>query len=477
VNGYFKKTKPLWSQSEFFSFKDTFKVSAILSDGQWYNVDKIKSLAKIKDDKVINSILHQLMNEGKILTDNDGISYRMSLLQLESWRHDNGIPIDAQLIDKILYPRIFGRGQNRMTETEMFLSAPLHRIGTCTFQLAVGADINEIKRELGYVGRFRKQDMKHEEHNSEYKGETYRIYCLSSDCVREKLKAFEDSHGGEGAYFTKISSFNMSNRREINQFNDEAIADLVQFYVKFSMVLVPVVRKTINTYLDSSASGQNADKKTTDDDGNALLTAWILNLVQRFDESVCRPFSVYLQTVLPRQSYNYANNTIGRSVNKFQLEKNKAIKRLNKVKKNDEQEYYSDEDVWKEMVSDNSDYDITYGQYHDMNSQLKIWQSTRKTTSLQWDGTNEEKKVNDSEPSVEYIIEEESTIDDAERSYRVQRAIIIAAVDTGDLNSATIMLRLLSGHKTLASALMSNLSESVTDEFKDALARELSNPA
>jgi hypothetical protein len=471
MNGYFKKTTPLWSREQFMTFEPEFRVAAVLSDGQWYNPDKIKTLVKIKDDDTMASIISDLMDKDAITTDNGGISYRMSLKQLETWRKSNGIPIEAQLIDKILYPRIFGRGTHRMTETELFLSAPLRKIGICTFQLAIGADINEIKHEMGYIGRFRKQDTKHEEIGGEYHGDTYRIYCLSSDCVREKLKTFEESHGGQGTMFAKISSFNMSNRREINQLNDEAIAELVRFYVKFSVVLVPAIKKTINTYLESSAQGNENDKQRTDDDGEALLTAWILNLVQRFDESICRPFSVYLMRVLPRQSYNYANNEIGKTINKFQLEKNKAIKRLRKnTDGNESIEYYDDNQVWAEMSAEDNDYDISFAQYVDMNSQLRVWQSTRKTTTLQWDGTNEEKQTGNSEPSVEYIMENDSTIDDAERSNRVQNAVIIAANDTGDYTSALIILRLLSGHRTLANALMSDLSSCISDGFKESLA-------
>jgi hypothetical protein len=67
-------------------------------------------------------------------------------------------------------------------------------------------------------------------------------------------------------------------------------------------------------------------------------------------------------------------------------------------------------------------------------------------------------------------MENDSTIDDAERSNRVQNAVIIAANDTGDYTSALIILRLLSGHRTLANALMSDLSSCISDGFKESLA-------
>lgn len=466
----FVKTKPRWSAEKFYGFDDGFKVSAVLSDGQWYDAGKIKSLTRIREPGRTKTILDGLVAAGAALTAFNGVgsSYRMTLDQLRTWRAAHGVGLREQLIPGILYPRIFGSGEGMMTEAELFLSVPLRKVGFCTFTLAPSVNIDDVKRDIGYLGKFRKEESRKDDGaEPDYAGETYKIYCLASDCVRDKLRAYESRFGEQGSVFVKVSSFNMGRRRELTQFDQSAVANLIGFYTKFAVVLVPYLRKTLQA-VNGESTSSNA-KFVMTEEKESVIKSWIIIVIQRYDESSCIPFSVYVQQVLPRLAASYASNAIGGNVNKFQIEKNKAIKRIRKNTGNyDASTMFADDAILETMRE--SDYLIDGAEYRQLNSQLATWRQTKHPTALQWDETNEDKRL---KTSVEYVGSTTSAIDDIERKHVIQSAIVHAGVSTGDYHSALLMLRIVSS-RSLASALMSTV-DTVPDEYKEALARELSS--
>lgn len=451
----FRKTDPMWTQSEFAALDPEFKVPAVLSDGQWYTVGKIREYTRINEDGVVPPILQRLVREKRIIRHVNGQSYRMSLKQLEDWRRENGIALNAQLIGKILYPRIYGRGEHRYSEVEFFLTAPRHLMGICNFTLTDRRYLRMIREQLGYIGKFKDVDTD--------KGgpDRHQVWCLSSAHVREKLRAFEDRNGGPGTMFTSISSYNVAERRELNEFPQDALADLVEFYVPFAKVLVPTLPKTFATYIREP------------EDRDAKLAGWILKLVQKFDEQGTTPFAAYAQSVLPRWAYDMSSGMIGSDLNKFQLAKARAVSSLRRKDADDDSpiggRMYEDEEVVAEMMAQGNDsYDLP--KYREMNSQLMTWRQTQHAGKLQWDETGEEKLFHQPMNADEPIAER---IDESGRKSRIQHAIIHAANVSGEYQDALMMLNALSTKENLAQVLMSGNAPKVTDRYRLALARAI----
>lgn len=466
----YRKERAVWTNEQFSQLELPFRVGAILSDGQWYTSDKIRLYAKEKTAREINVILADMVDRGEIIKSDNGVSYRMSLAQLRTWRKKNGLDMDAQVIPKLLYPRIFGDGDNQMTEVEMFLSVPLKPVGILTFRLFDDSKIDDLRSKLGYLGVFKPTD-------DEGK---YKLFSLSNKSNKAELLKYEESHGGHIFVPGKFNANNTSKRRETIEFDQTALSEFVDFYVNFSKVLVPATKKTFDVYIGAGPgdTGMRRNKDTVNE-GDSIIMQWILELVQTYNESRCVPFSVAVMKTLPMKIYDYSSSMLGEDLNKFQLEKNRSIKRLNEERKKNGTltSKYIDDDVIINDMSD-SGYSIDRKQYREFNSVLKTWQKSHSTQQLDWDETGEEKKFKDSkmqsETSVPDAFSNTSTIEDLKRRSDVQTAVIEASMESGDWKSGVTMLRLLAD-SSLADIIMKGDDDIVTDEYKTYLASSLSS--
>ena len=509
--------KSLYTNEEFKKKDIGFRVGAILSDGQWYTADKIRLWAKEHDLDEIQPILDEMIHDDAAILGPNGVSYRMSLKQMEEWRHKNGMAMDAQPIPKLIYPRVFGHGANRMTEVEMFECAPLHQVSILTFMLKDPSKIDDIKRDLGYLGKFK-----------EMPGAPgkYQLYSLSNSVTKKVMLRWELDHGKEGSVFVKgrFTSNNSSRRREIVEMNSDAVNGFISFYTQFAKYLVPSVKRTLNVYIAGGmGSGAVTESRETVLEGDKVISEWILSLMQSYDEQRCTPFSYILQVQLPRKSYDYSSKKIGIELNKFQIEKNRAIKRLNAAVKNaalnaaktskdmiedttenmieadaslsdiasdvssaittiagsveekrdkvkkivrdvKEGQRFDNETIFKEIRKGDSDLKgITLEEYEDMDASLKTWQKSYSTKSLDWSETGEEKMFKQSSAN-------NSFLEDIERRSEVHHAVILAAMRTGDVESEELIFNALASD-SIASAMMSGKINGVTDGFRDALAQ------
>ena len=167
----------------------------------------------------------------------------------------------------------------------------------------------------------------------------------------------------------------------------------------------------------------------------------------------------------PRKIYDYSSRVIGDDLNRFQLEKNRAIKRLKTDNdKSEPDRHLNDRSILREM-NKNGDTKRTMREYEDLNLSLKTWQKSYSPQSLEWSETGEEKKFTRGPVSMDFIR-------DIERRSNIHHAIILTAIDTGDWYSEEAILSALVDD-SIASAMISGKMNSISDEFKDALERNL----
>lgn len=458
----YRKQKALYTNEEFKQLDLTYRVCAILSDGQWYTADKIRQYSREKESDEILSILADLVRNDQAIKSKNGMSYRMSLKQMTTWRAANSMSMDAQPIPKLIYPRIFGKGKNMMTEVELFNSAPLHQVSILTFMLKDPTMIGALKKDLGYLGKFKETNVPGK----------YKLYALSNKITKKKLLNWESSHGNNVFVPGKFNSNNSSRRRELVELDHTTVNDLIMFYVQFSKYLVPAVRKTFNVYLNGNftASSMGNDSPDTVSEGDSVIMQWLLTLIQTYDESRCVPFSYSIVMLFPRRAYDYSSKILGEDLNKFQLEKNRAIKRINSAYKANgsynSMRKIDDKVIWSNMKKQGG-LSISMQEYEDLNLSLRSWQKSYSQDSLEWSETGEPKGLAREHHDASFI-------DDIARRSDIHHAIILAAEETGDWRSEVIIFNAL-GNDTIASAMMSGKMDMIPDDFKIALAKSLSD--
>lgn len=455
----YRKQKALYTNEEFKQLDLRFRVGAILSDGQWYTSDKIRQWSKERNLDEINPILNEMMHQHQIIKSNNGASYRMSLRQMQQWRHDQHMSMDAQPIPKLLYPRVFGQGDHAMSEVELFESAPLHQVAILTFMLKNPDDIDKLKKDLGYLGRFRK---------SPTSGK-YQLYALSNKVTKDALLKWEDSHGGDIFVPGKFNSNNSSRRRELIELDRHVVNELITFYIQFSKYLVPSIKKTFNVYLNGSIGASASQRETTDSisEGDSIIMQWLLSLIKTYDEGRCVPFSYSIVMLFPRKAYDYSSKIIGDDLNRFQLEKNRAIKRLNEQSKAQgslNSMKHIENSVICNEINKNGSIDLSIHEYEDLDMSLKSWQKSYSQESLDWTETGEERGF--------VSKNDESFLEGIASRSDIHHAIILAAEDTHDWSSEVIMFNALTD-SSIASAMMKGKMDLISDSFRDALATSL----
>lgn len=461
------KTRAMWTNEEFKQLTLEFRVAAVMSDGQFYTADKVRTMCMEKPEVSVKPYLDAMVSRGELTKHSNGVSYYMTLKQMWDWRDKNDVPRDAQIIPRIVAPRVFGAAGSEETENEMFLNAPLHQLGTVSFTLVDPFMLDDLRCQLGWMGKFKVEGDE---------GRRCKLYCLSATTARQRLLRFEEEHGGNVFAPGKCTSHNRSMRRELCEIDHEAMSELTAYYIPFSKILVPYIVKTFDTYMGSGPGNKNDKTKDPDvqAEGDTIIMGWIVSLIQRYNAESGFPFSAYLKSSLPNMVYDYSATQIGSKENKFQIEKNRAIKRLNEANGTPSASvYYSPETIRKDMAK--HDYRLTREQYKEYDSTLDSWRKARKpTASLDWDDGEEKKFGAGYDPAQHDDPFDDKLVEQLESASRVQRAILVAGSKTGEQLSSVRTLRLLTDSRSLAAILMSGVGLDLSDEFKDTLAGELS---
>lgn len=461
ANDAFHWTQPKWDAKTFRRLPASFTVPAVLSDGQWYDVKKLKKFTGASEESVQREIDRLMGSEDGLKTSSEGASYRMSCTRLLSWRKAHGLEPERQIIPSILYPRIITTADGRhYTEPEVFETVPLHRFGQVRFMPSSDHALHLIRESLYALGRFSQDDQQGK----------WRLTCLAADVGKRELERCNSRH--DGGLFTddgRPSIYNTGRQRDINEFKPELIDPIIRFYQTFRTVSSGESRPAI-----LQASSYKTLRLYSDDGEGSIvsqLNKWIITAIQHYDEQSGTPFAAYLNLIVNRRVNDIPGMVIGRSLSKFQNRKARAIKALNS--ENDEENpWYSDDTIRACMRESDPEYDLDARQYASLDSQLHTWQQMHHASSLQWEETGEEKAHETFDMSRQ--LEGMGGHHDREESLsRIERAVIHAGVVSGDPLSARLMLGMLSHSTTLGAAALSTLSGDLSDRYRDALAAAL----
>lgn len=446
-----QKSNPIWNTAEFKKLPLEFRVGAIISDGQWYTADKIRSLCGEREPVTVRPILDEMCRDGEVNMHENGESFCMDLQQMKAWRDRNHMPLEAQTISRIVAPRIFGSpSKRRYTENEFFAQAPLHQLGTVTFYLEDASMLDDLKREFGWMGKFKMEE-----------GGRCKLMCLSAPVARAKIIQYDADHGGT-ILARSCNSYNVGLQRELCELDQDALTDIIEYYVAFAPILVPQLKKTFSTYMSNGSTG---DVKA---EGNSVICQWIIGSIQKYKETGPYPFSVLVQQVIPRLMYEYSSNQIGVDVNKFQVNKNRAIKMLNAENGlTDPQTYYSADTVRMKMMENG--FKLSRREYRDYDAALDSWRKTTWATDLAWDD-GEQKSVGEYDPNMMVDPFSNEELEAVERRSGLQQAIIHAGVDSGDYDACMRTLRVMTDSRSLSELLAGGNGLNVGDGFKRSLA-------
>lgn len=468
----FKRTKPLYTDEQFHAQPLDLRVALILSDGQWYDSEKLRKLCRHDDIQDIQDIVDDMLEQDMIVASDSGESYRMTYNQLYDWRMHHGIPLDAQIIQSILYPRLITIGSKTVTEQEVFLPVKRHKFGSVKFTLRNDADIDDIIDNLGYIGRFVQIELPYR----------WAVICLSADWAKKKLEAYERERGGKGHVFVdtkhdKPSIYNNGLQRDLNEIDPRAIDQIVRFYQTFQTTsangeLRPAILqqssyKTLQLYLNDCKN----------DSGVLVqLNKWIIDAIQHYDERCGSPFAAYLTMVANRRVNDIPKTIIGDELAEFQNIKSKVVKSLNKD--NGEGEWYSTQQIIERMHRDYPNYDITEDKFNKLDDELSTWKQMKHMDGLQWDETGEEKRFKPSNTVNSIDMQHDITDTVNERNAnvsRIQHAIVQAAILSNNTRDARLMLMMLANSSSLGSALMNSMSALISDDYRDSLAMALAH--
>lgn len=470
---HYSETKPKYTLDEFKKFTTEFKVGAVLSDGQFYTVEKIAKLCRTRDISEVQKIVDDMVKYGEITAHSNHITYYMTLNQMQAWRSEHGFKLSTHITPKIMPPRFFGAPGREKTENEMFLDAPVHQSGSVTFTLINDDDIQLLMHDLEWLGAFRQEKIPHR----------WRILCLSAPIARTKLLEWEQKQDHQVFKKHKVLGHNLGFRRELCEIDQIMLDELIMYYLPFSKKLVPFLNKTFETYMPGYINTSSKAKKNTSSEFNAeadsVLINWIIEIIEKYDATSGYPFSVYLQTVLPKSIYDYSVKAIGLDANKYQIQKNKAIKLLDKKGIVTADGYYQPS-VVLQVMRDNG-YDITLEKYNEFEQLFDFWRKIKRPTAeLNWE-SGDEKIVNNKIHSTvgdKTVIDDpftESTVNSITESSILQHKIIMAGVES---NKPDDSLLVLSNIRSDSDNIGENISEKLSvlsDTFKQQLMKTLYN--
>lgn len=473
----FKKTKPIFSKEEFLKKPVNFQISSILSDGQWYTSEKLSKIIKNNNLDEVKEVLKNLLKNNKIIESDSKESYRMSFSQLQQWRESNNIPLQAQIIDNILYPRLISVDGTMITEQEAFLSVKRHHFGSVKFTLSSPDSIDFIKQRLWHVGKFI---------NSDYPKERWTIICLSADWVKKQLEKVEQEYNSSHtiklfAENGKPSLYNVGFMRDLNEMRKSVVTQIVRFYLSFQAAsangeLRPAILqsssyKTLKLYLDDSGTQPGLINSNV----MTQVNAWIIDAIQHFDEQCNSPFAAYLTMLTNARANDIPKNVLGSALAKFQNLKFKTIKELNKKNGNNASAWYDNDTIFNAMREQFPEYQITKEQFDIFSEDFKNWQIQQHnvTSELQWSETGAEKRFNsNSYTGEDKQISTEVQVKKNDEASIIQHSIIKAAINSKKPEDGKMLLLALSKNISLENMIK---TIKVSNVFKTTLATILAN--
>lgn len=401
----FKKRDPLW------------RLEAVIHDGNWYDVPKWARVAKVKKELVEEWI----SKNGDILLESGHGSYRVAYDTIIDWYEKNGLALDAMLIPKNFPPKLWAG----MTETEAFLQTPRRRVGTISFVSTDSELVEKVKGILKGVAKIAPD-----------KKDRYKAYGLSANYIKQLLTLGLTKDELE---FLDLKSRSMLMQRELIDFRDTWLAEALVFYSEYAKSVLKSSMSTISIYIPER------------DDQRAQRLFWVMTAIRKFDETAGVPFSGYLASVLRHWPYDLPEEYLGKELSDFQRKRSKAI---NEAIESGE---YEGEDVPIEILAER--LDLSLSDYIVLADEHATWIAERNASALTWEESGNEKGG-----SIVGISSEEDVEKDYTMSNLLSHAIIIAALETKDYDTAYLLIDQMESKD-----ISSNLSAQLSDEFRTAL--------
>lgn len=369
---------------QFKKYPITFRIEAVIHDGQWYTPEKWAKVAKCTLEDILNFI-----KETNYLIFNKG-SYRVNKEEIERWYSENKLDIMEPLVPNNFVPKIWdGR-----TETETFLSTPKYLVNVLLVYCKSSKDIDEIKKTLKGKTFFTQ-----EENIS-----TLRVYSISNEFVINYLKNNLDDSIFSNIGFRSRQSVLW---RNITDFSEEFIVEFLDFYLDYAKGLLKNHNKTIEIFIPNYQ------------DRELKIQEWILRAAGKFDERQCVPFSGYLANVLQRWPYDLPNEELGLELAKFQRVRTKAI---NKIIQERENEDYTEEEISLMLP-------YTKDDYYRLLSEHERWNNLRTASSITWDEKGNEKSGKN------IFDNKESEKNKINLANKLSVALLNTAIETNDYKS------------------------------------------
>lgn len=288
----FNKSKEL--KKEFYDRPALLRLSLVLYDGQWYTKDKLKKVAKATEEEV-----EQFLKEDQNIIHKNN-SYRVPMSTIFSFYEKNSLDLHRAYVPNNFSVKYVGKS----SETEVFLDHPKRFYAKLLVYPDNETDLAKIKEVLKGKAAIRPN----------FGNASIRVFSTSNQYVLDSLKE-EIPQIFARTGFHKIDK---AKWRDITDFDADFITNLFDWYYLFVFRLVAPHWRTVQMFL--------SDQR----DREAIVQEWILRACENFDETQTVPFSSYLFSSVQHWVYELPETTIGLQTAKFQRQRAKAIKKLQK---------------------------------------------------------------------------------------------------------------------------------------------------
>ena len=376
-----------------FNAKDElWRIEAVIHDGNWYDFDKWKRVAKVKDEQ---TLLDYIEANQDILIKSEQDSYRVGYDEIVRWYAQEGLDTKESIVPNNFPPKLWGN----TTETDVFLNAPRRRAGTVSFQ----ADSDEILKRCEEILKGTGKIMPDV-------GGRHRAFGLSAAHMKNLLS--------KGLTESEFESLDLKTRsillqRELVDLPSDWLAEALTFYANtFAPSILKSSMSTISIYLPDRH------------DIHSQIVIWVITAMKKFNEDASVPFSGYLSSVLRHWPYDLPNEYLGKDLAKFQRDKKRAIDEAQSGE-------YEGQEVPVEVLMDIMKMDKK--EYLGLNSEHENWLATKNATTLTWEDSANEKKG-------ELLGQGNSSEVDYSTLAKISLAAVKAGVDTADWDSTEYLI-------------------------------------
>lgn len=404
----------------FNAQSETWRIEAVIHDGNWYDIGKWMKVAKVKDEA---SLFNWINDNKNILIKSNLDSYRVGYDEIIRWYKQEDIDPEESIIPGNFPPKLW----DKTTETDAFLKAPRRRVGTISFKL----DNDEIFKRCTEILRGIGKIMPDE-------GGRYRAYGLSATHMKNLLS--------KGLTESEFESLDIKTRaillqRELIDLPSAWLAEAITFYADtFAPSILKSTMSTISIYIPDKS------------DIHSQIVVWVITAMKKFDENASVPFSGYLSNVLRHWPYDLPNEYLGKELAKFQRERKKAIDLA-------KDEGHEGDNISIETLADIMD--ISLKEYIELNSEHENWLAEKNATTLTWEDSSNEKKGS-------LLGEESVTKVDVNKLFSISIAAVKAAIETEDWDSAYMVISQID-----KSDIDEKINEKLSMEFVSSFAKHL----